>query len=121
MRYVPKDQRERHCAHSLQVYILDAPSRGRSAWQSNLDGPQSSFDALVVEQRFKATQRFKLWPQAHLHTKWPGNGSRGDVNFDKFYMSMVPSLTSAVEASRKVQSAGTALLDKIGVSSALPR
>ncbi|KIM38715.1 hypothetical protein M413DRAFT_447663 [Hebeloma cylindrosporum] len=61
-----------------------------------------------------ATQRFNLWPQAGLHTQWPGNGSRGDETFDNFYASILPFLSSNEEASKKIRSAGVALLDKIG-------
>jgi hypothetical protein len=98
-----------------QLYIVDQPSRGRSPWQQGIDGPQSQFNTLTIEQRFTATRRFKLWPQAGLHTQWPGNGSRGDETFDNFYASILPFLSSNEEASNKVQRAGVALLDKIGV------
>ncbi|KAF9554877.1 alpha/beta-hydrolase [Agrocybe pediades] len=97
-----------------ELYILDQPSRARSPWQQGIDGPQSIFDSLTIEQRFTAAQRFNLWPQAHLHTQWPGNGSRGDEVFDSFYRSIVPSLMSNVESSQKTRDAGIALLDKIG-------
>lgn len=97
------------------MYLVDQVSRGRSPWQQNIDGPQSVFDTLIVEQRFTATQDFNLWPQAHLHTQWPGNGSKGDPTFDNFYRSILPALVSNVESSEKMRDAGTALLDKIGV------
>ena len=98
-----------------QLYIVDQPSRGRSPWQQGIDGPQNEFNTLMTEQRFTATRRFNLWPQAELHTQWPGNGSRGDKTFDNFYASILPYLSSNEEASKKVQRAGVALLDKIGV------
>ncbi|KAF8967508.1 Alpha/Beta hydrolase protein [Flammula alnicola] len=97
-----------------ELYIVDQPSRGRSTWQQGVDGPQSTFDTLTIEQRFTATRRFNLWPQAHLHTQWPGNGSRGDPTFDNFYVSMMPFLMSNVEASVRMHNAGVELLDKIG-------
>jgi len=99
----------------IELYILDQPSRARSPWQQGIDGPQFIFDSLTIQQRFTATQKFNLWPQAHLHTQWPGNGSQGDEVFDSFYRSIVPSLLSNVEASQKTRDAGVALLDKIGV------
>lgn len=98
-----------------QLYIVDQPSRGRSPWQQGIDGPQSHFTTLTIEQRFTATRHFNLWPQAVLHTQWPGNGSQGDETFDNFYASILPFLSSNEEASQKVQRAGVALLDKIGV------
>jgi hypothetical protein len=30
------------------------------------------------------------WPQAQLHTQWPGTGRRGDAAFDQFYAAQVP-------------------------------
>lgn len=100
-----------------QLYIVDQPSRGRSPWQQGVDGPQSHFNALAIEKLFTATRYFNLWPQAELHTQWPGNGSRGDETFDNFYASILPFLSSNEEASKKIQRAGVALLDKIGVRS----
>ncbi|KAF9535188.1 alpha beta-hydrolase [Crepidotus variabilis] len=102
-------------AQGYEVYLVDQPSRGRSAWQNDLDGKQVILDTLYVEQRFTATQQYGLWPQATLLTQWPGNGSRGDPTFDNFYASMVPSLSSQVETSFKFRAAGALLLDRIGV------
>lgn len=99
----------------IQVYLLDQTERGRSAWQQSVDGAQSTVNALIIEQRFTATEQFNIWPQASLHTQWPGNGTRGDPIFDNFYRSTVPSLVDQVETSNKVRAAAAALLDKIGV------
>lgn len=99
-----------------QLYIVDQASRARSPWQQTVDGQQSIFDTLTIEKMFTATQRFDLWPNAHLHTQWVGNGSQGDPTFDSFYASIVPSLASAAEASQKTHNGVVALLDKIGVS-----
>ncbi|KAG6849946.1 hypothetical protein H0H93_003318 [Arthromyces matolae] len=96
------------------LYIVDQPSRGRSPWQQNIDGVQSAFDTFTIESRFTATQFHNLWPQASLHTQWPGNGSIGDPIFDAFFTSTVPSLNNETETAMKVKAAGSALLDKIG-------
>ncbi len=68
-----------------------------------------------VESRFTAVELFNLWPQAALHTQWPGNGSVGDPIFDNFYAATVPSLVSEEESSMKIRAAGSVLLDQIGV------
>jgi hypothetical protein len=34
------------------------------------------FSASQLEQRFTAPANFKLWPQAMLHTQWPGEGPK---------------------------------------------
>lgn len=36
------------------------------------NGTMSFFSAETIEQMFTATQDFDLWPQAALHTQWPG-------------------------------------------------
>ncbi|KXN86330.1 putative exo-1,4-beta-xylosidase bxlB [Leucoagaricus sp. SymC.cos] len=102
--------------YEVSIYTQGMPS---SESQVNLKGvyrgPTSpTFDTFTVESRFTATQRFKLWPQAILHTQWSGNGSTGDDTFDSFYASTVPSLVSDKETSEKMKEAGSALLDKIG-------
>jgi hypothetical protein len=40
-----------------------------------------------MEQQFTAPQDFDLWPQAHLHTQWPGSGLQGDPTFDNFSLA----------------------------------
>ena len=102
-----------HCA--LQLYIVDQVARARSPWQQAVDGSQLIFDVPRTEARFTATANFDLWPAAHLHTQWVGNGSQSDPTFDSFYASMVPSLADPVESSQKVLNAAVELLDKIGV------
>ncbi|KAJ3808910.1 Alpha/Beta hydrolase protein [Lentinula aff. lateritia] len=98
----------------FEVYIVDQPSRGRSAWQMGVDGNQSDFDATYISSHFTAVKQFHLWPQAALHTQWPGNGTAGDPIFDNFYASTMPSLVSDKESSVKVRKALGELLDLIG-------
>ncbi|KAF5373052.1 hypothetical protein D9758_001520 [Tetrapyrgos nigripes] len=101
-------------SQGYEVYLVDQPARGRSPWQQNVDGPQVMFDSTTVSQLFTATQLLNLWPNATLHTQWPGNGTVGDPIFDQFYASMVPLLSTDSESGQKNQHALTALLDKIG-------
>jgi len=74
-----------------------------------------TFDSLTIEQRFTAAQKYNLWPQARLHTQWPGSGLRGDKDFDSFYRTIVPSLLSNTDSSQKSTDSAAALLDEIGV------
>ena len=67
-----------------------------------------------AEQRFIAPARFKQWPQAHLHTQWPGSGEAGDPHFDQFYASQFPSIVSFPKQQELNRDALVALLDKIG-------
>ena len=63
---------------------------------------------------FTAAAQLGKWPQAKLHTQWPGTGRKGDPVFDAFYATQVESLASDVETQKLAQNAGAALLDKIG-------
>ncbi len=95
------------------VYVLDQPSRARSAHQPET-GPQSRNAVERVQQRFTAPERSKLWPQATLHTQWPGTGVAGDPVFDQFFAQNYPSLTSFPRQQELNRDAGAALLDRIG-------
>jgi pimeloyl-ACP methyl ester carboxylesterase len=99
------------------VYVIDQPGRGRSAYNDSM-GPLTRFPASQIEQRFTAHERFNLWPQAKLHTQWPGEGPnkgrRGDPIFDQFYASQVQYIQSNATTQTLNRDAGAALLDKIG-------
>ncbi len=95
------------------VYIVDQVARAKSGWQVDVYGPiPPAGNAGTVQQRFTAIERFNLWPQAHLHTQWPGSGMQGDPIFDQFLASQVPSLGAGAEALQRAAEA--ALLDRIG-------
>jgi pimeloyl-ACP methyl ester carboxylesterase len=96
------------------VYVVDQVARGRSAHWSQLHGPVQPARRPFTEQRFVAPERFKQWPQAHLHTQWPGEGKPGDPVFDQFYASQFPSLVSFPKQQELNRDALIALLDKIG-------
>src|SRR5262245_55946266 len=76
------------------VYVVDGVARGRSAHWSQSQGEVSKANLDRMTQRFVAPERFKQWPQAHLHTQWPGAGTPGDPAFDQFYYSQFPSLVN---------------------------
>ena len=100
------------------IYIVDQPARGRSAWHHGVDGELKSVPASVVEKLFTAPEESGAWPQAKKHTQWPGagplKGRMGDPVFDAFYSTQVESLASNAETQKLAQSAGAALLDRIG-------
>ena len=99
-----------------EVYVVDQPARGRSAWQPSVHQAPTSLPVSVIERMFTAPADFGLWPQAKLHTQWPGGigkGRAGDPVFDQFYASQVPSLGRA-DAEAMMLSAGAGLLEKIG-------
>ena len=68
--------------------MIDQPMRGRSAAHPG-DGPTRMFTATNEEWQFTAIENEARWPQAKLHTQWPGEGPnkgrKGDPIFDAFY------------------------------------
>jgi pimeloyl-ACP methyl ester carboxylesterase len=95
------------------VYVIDQPGRGRAAYQPEAYGPLAPPDIENVQRRFVAPERYELWPQARLHTQWPGKGAPGDPIFDQFYASQLPSIPAA-NATIFNRDAIVALLEKIG-------
>ncbi|KAK8219900.1 hypothetical protein M8818_000874 [Zalaria obscura] len=68
----------------------------------------------TVEQFFTAPQVFNIWPQASLHTQWPGTGLKGDPVFDFFYSTQVQSQSNNTLAEENNRHAYAALLDRVG-------
>jgi pimeloyl-ACP methyl ester carboxylesterase len=96
------------------VYVVDQVGRGRSPFWSEVYGRATPAHLEFVEQRFTAPEKFNLWPQAHLHTQWPGTGMRGDPLFDAFYATQVPMIADFTEQQELNRDALIALLEKIG-------
>jgi pimeloyl-ACP methyl ester carboxylesterase len=95
------------------VYVMDQPGRGRSALRLDY-GATVQRPTSWVQQQFTAPERSKLWPQAKLHTQWPGTGMAGDPIFDQFYAQQLPAIASFPKQQELNRDAGSALLDKIG-------
>jgi hypothetical protein len=76
------------------VHVVDQVARGRSAYWSNVYGPLPASRLEFTQQRFVAPERYTMWPQAHLHSQFPGTGKPGDADFDQFYAAQFPSITS---------------------------
>jgi len=96
------------------VYVVDQVARGRAGYWTQSYGPVTAPNLDRTLQRFAAPERYNLWPQAHLHTQWPGPAKPGDPVFDAFYATQFPSLTDFAEQQELNRDAGAALLDKIG-------
>ncbi|KAI9927233.1 hypothetical protein ASPWEDRAFT_177691 [Aspergillus wentii DTO 134E9] len=95
-----------------ECYLFDQTFRGRSPWQS-FNGELQTYSTKHIQQFFTATEKYNLWPQASLHTQWPGSGVMNDTIFDAYYASTVPFVDSATAQEAGVQKAGAALLDII--------
>jgi pimeloyl-ACP methyl ester carboxylesterase len=101
-------------AQGYAVYIADQPGRGRSAFVAGAYGKNALKPAKIIQDQFTAPERRALWPQAHLHTQWPGTGVIGDAAFDQFEAEQLPDLLDATLLETLNREAGAALLDKIG-------
>jgi len=96
------------------VYIVDQPARARSGFFTDVYGKTRRPNAGAMSSRFTAPERVKQYPQAHLHTQWPGEGVPGDPTFDQFFASQVEDLADVSVIERLNREAGIALLDRIG-------
>ena len=97
------------------VYVIDQPGRGRAAYVSDVYGPLSPIgNAEALQQRITRTEDYNLWPQAHLHTQWPGAGKPGDGSFDEFMASRLPIVSDLTLQQVLNRDAIIALLAKIG-------
>ncbi|KAI1861410.1 uncharacterized protein JN550_010790 [Neoarthrinium moseri] len=99
-----------------EVYVVDEPSRGRSPWNPYGGFPVTTYSVETITSRFTATQLSNLWPQAKLHTQWPGPGTQGDPVFDAYYASVIQGTANGTEHERAMKEAGTVLLDRLGPS-----
>jgi hypothetical protein len=98
------------------VYVVDQVARGRAPYHDEFYGKKSFQTLDFVLQRFAAGERYKLWPQAHLHTQFPGTAKPGDPIFDNFYASNTPSMDDRLKQAQLNADAIVALLDRLGPS-----
>jgi pimeloyl-ACP methyl ester carboxylesterase len=96
------------------VYVVDQPGRARSGYFTDTYGPTRRPNATAMSERFTAPELAKRYPQAALHTQWPGKGVAGDPTFDQFFASQVEDMSNLTALEELNRNAGAALLDKIG-------
>ena len=98
------------------VYIVDQVGRGRSPLIEKAYGPSKMGDARGAMSRYVQQGKYNLWPQAKLHTQWPGGTEMNDPSV------LALSATQAVEIEdfhtqqELNRDALVALIDKIGPS-----
>ncbi|WP_128566510.1 alpha/beta hydrolase [Methylobacterium crusticola] len=108
---------QRFVEKGFAVYVIDQVGRGRSGDNPEVYGPYARLQVSDLEQTFTGQEKFNLFPQAKLHTQWPGGpGLRGNVAFDQFFASQVPFIASALKSEQLVDPALITLLQKIGPS-----
>lgn len=99
------------------VYVVDQVARGRSPDWNHHHGPMDTSaerSTESFENRFTAPASYGSWPQAKLHTQFPGVGRVPDPVFAQFLASQFPSLSSYPKQQELNRDALVALLDKIG-------
>jgi len=102
-------------AKGFKVYVVDQVGRARSGAPPEVYGPYMRFAVRDLEEIFTGQENFKLFPQASLHTQWPGGpGVAGNPSFDQFYASQVESIANGVKTEELNDAAIIALLEKIG-------
>lgn len=98
------------------VYVVDRPQHGRSPFHPAVQGeiggvPPTAF----LEKMFTRPGDFAdNYPQARLHSQWPGSGRLDDPAFLAFLAGTGPTLADKAQADRDAQVAGADLLDRIG-------
>ena len=96
------------------VYMVDQVGRGRSPYVESVYGRSRLNTSKFLMERFVTVARYKLWPQAHLHTQWPGTGEPGDPFYDQMHAQVLPDIENGTLREELNRDAGIALLDKIG-------
>jgi pimeloyl-ACP methyl ester carboxylesterase len=95
------------------VYVVDQAARGRSGYFTDVYGPTRRPNTKAMSERFTDPQP-SSYPQAKLHTQWPGSGKPGDPVFDEFFSSQMEDIADVSQIEILNREAGAALLDKIG-------
>jgi pimeloyl-ACP methyl ester carboxylesterase len=96
------------------VYVVDQPGRARSGFLTAVSGPMRNSERANSASRFVAQEKFKQWPQAVLHTQWPGTGEPDDPATLQLAMSQLPAIADFNQQQPLNRDALIALLEKIG-------
>ena len=98
------------------VYVVDRPQHGRSPFNPEFQGAMAPPGPTVfLERLFTRPGDFDdNYPQARLHTQWPGTGKMDDPAFLSFLSGTGPTMADHAAAQADAQRAGAQLLDMIG-------
>jgi pimeloyl-ACP methyl ester carboxylesterase len=96
------------------VYVVDQPGRGRSGYVTEVYGPPRLADGESAQRRYLQQEKAKQWPQAHLHTQWPGTGEPDDPVTLQMIGSFLPEIGNFTKQQELNRDALAALLDRIG-------
>jgi len=96
------------------VYVVDQPGRGRSGYLAEAYGPWKVPDGDGGQRRYLSQAKYKLWPQAHLHTQWPGSGAPDDAITLQMISGYLPEIEDFTKQQFLNRDALVALIDRIG-------
>jgi pimeloyl-ACP methyl ester carboxylesterase len=98
------------------VYVVDRQALGRSPYHPDLQGPLGRPPTYqMMRSRFVAPELTpQSYPQAALHTQWPGSAEIGDPVFDQFMAGQGPSIPDLAWVHANMRRSAEALLDRIG-------
>lgn len=96
------------------VYVVDQAGRARSGFFTEAYGKTRRPNTEAMSNRFTAFAQSREWPQAHLHTQWPGTGRVGDATYERFFASQVEDIADLDLIETLNRDAGAALLERIG-------
>jgi pimeloyl-ACP methyl ester carboxylesterase len=96
------------------VYVVDQPGRARSGYSTEAYGPSGVADMEGGQRRYLSQEKFNLWPQAHLHTQWPGGGAPDDPVSLQMVSGYLPEIQDFTKQQFLNRDALVALFDKIG-------
>ena len=100
--------------HGYAVYVVDQPGRGRSGYLRAATGEMHPSERDNSGPRFVSQEKSKLWPQAALHTQWPGSGEPDDPATVQLSQSQLPAIADFRKQQPLNRDALIALLEKIG-------
>jgi pimeloyl-ACP methyl ester carboxylesterase len=96
-----------------ECYVIDQPGVGRSRYHAADLGELTQFTAEELQECFTSPPH-DSFPQAKLHTQWPGLGKMGDAVFDAFYASQVGHRSKYKHVEQDMRSLARPLLDRTG-------
>ena len=98
------------------VYVVDQPGRGRSGYLAERYGAWKVPDGEGGQRRYLSQAKYKLWPQAHLHTQWPGSGAPDDPVTEQMISGYLPEIADFTKQQFLNRDALVALIDRIGTA-----
>ncbi|MCR0981106.1 alpha/beta hydrolase [Roseomonas populi] len=98
------------------VYVVDRTALGRSPYHPDINGPLGRPPGYeFMRDRFVAPELSpESYPQARLHTQWPGGTDIGDPVLDQFMAGQGPSMADLARVHADMRRCAAALLDRIG-------